>query len=151
MNQTGYAIQEGDHSEFIDFLFGRAIRPPGTIVLESPPVDPHTHRGLHIFQQLLMIFVDGLQYLYGDSQGKVDVNRLTEADLDRMQGYFRSMNYELVVDRYETIQEYIFRFPDYLKHPETLHEDIGLTPFFYDIYGDRNRVFRITFRDSAHR
>ena len=57
--------KEGDHSEFIVYLFSSEPKPRNTIVLESPPLDPHKNRGLHIFEQLLMIFVDGLKYFYG--------------------------------------------------------------------------------------
>ena len=68
--------KEGDHSEFIQYLFSDSPKPQGTITLELPLSEPNKNIGLHVFEQLLMIFVDGLKYFYGINN-KVDINPKT--------------------------------------------------------------------------
>ena len=50
--------KEGPHDEFIKYLYSSEPHPKGTITLESPLDDPNKNMNLHIFEQLLMIFVD---------------------------------------------------------------------------------------------
>ena len=91
-----------------------------------------------------MIFVDGLKYFHG-KEGKVNVNSLTQKDIIQVQEYFHSMNYDAVVETFGTVQEYKFRFPNYFKDQEKITEECVLHDFYYEIYGDNNKVFRISF------
>ena len=157
--QTEY--KEGSHSEFIRYLFGNEPKPRNTIVLESPPNEPSKNPGLHIFEQLLMIFVDGLRFFHGQDgpegprqedqesqggrRGQVNINALVAEDIARIQGYFRSMNFEAVVETFETVHEYQFRYPNYFKDQDKITGGCVLKDFFYEIYGDNNKVFRISF------
>ena len=68
-------------SIFIQFLFSDSPKPQGTITLELPLSEPNKNVGLHVFEQLLMIFVDGLKYFYG-KEGKVNINELTEENIN---------------------------------------------------------------------
>ena len=136
--------KEGSHSEFICYLFGNEPKPRNTIVLESPHNDTSKNPGLHIFEQLLMIFVDGLKYFHGN-EGKVNVNSLVTKDISQVQEYFHSMNYDAVREIFETVQEYKFRFPNYFKDQEKITGECVLKDFFYEIYGDNNKVFRVSF------
>ena len=136
--------KDGSHQEFIEYLFGSEPKPPHTISLESPPEEPHKNPGLHIFEQLLMIFVDGLKYFYGE-EGKVNVNRLSETDVSKIQTYFASFGYLAEVETFATIHEYQFRFPNYFKDQDKITDECVLRDFYYEIYGEMNKVFRITF------
>jgi hypothetical protein len=138
-------FKEGDHDEFIAYLFGADPRPPNTVVLESPSVDPAKHINLHIFEQLLMIFVDGLKFFYGNREGRVDVNELGTRDIARMNRYFHSLNYSVHVDLFETVHDYQFRYPNYFKNQETITSALTLSDLYYEIFGYNNRVFRISF------
>jgi hypothetical protein len=144
MSDKGTEYREGGHSEFIEYLFGSPPKPYNTIVLESPD-DTSKNPGLHIFEQLLMVFVDGLKYFHGDDQGKVNINQITDSDLSRMQEYFHSMGYESIVDVFPTINEYEFRYPNYFADQDKITEQCVLSDFYYEIYGHNNRVFRISF------
>ena len=137
--------KEGDHSEFIVYLFSSEPKPRNTIVLESPPLDPHKNRGLHIFEQLLMIFVDGLKYFHGNHENKVDVNTLTKEDISKIKLYFESMGYTSHVDIFETVFEYQFKHPNYFKDKSKITPDTQLDDFYYEIFGTNNRVFRVSF------
>ena len=138
--------KEGDHSEFIVYLFSSEPKPRNTIVLESPPLDPHKNKGLHIFEQLLMIFVDGLKYFHGNHEGKVDVNTLSKEDISKIQLYFESMGYISHVDIFETVFEYQFKHPNYFKDKSKITSDTLLDDFYYEIFGPNNRVFRVSFK-----
>ena len=137
--------KEGNHNDFINYLFGQDPKPQGAIVLESPPLEPNKHSGLHIFEQLLMIYVDGLKYFYKDTEGKVDVNLLTNEDILKIQEYFQSMNYKVNIDIFETMYEYQFRYPNYFKDQHKIHKDCLLSDFFYEIFKENGKVFRISF------
>ena len=152
-DQTEY--KEGSHSEFIRYLFGNEPKPRNTIVLESPPNEPTKNPGLHIFEQLLMIFVDGLRFFHGHDgpgpedqggrRGQVNINALVSEDIAHIQEYFISMNFDAVVETFETVHEYQFRYPNYFKDQEKITGGCVLKDFFYEIYGDNNKVFRISF------
>jgi hypothetical protein len=46
-----------------------------------------------IFEMLLMIFTEGMKILYGNSEGKVDLNSLKENDFSKVQEYFKSFGF----------------------------------------------------------
>ena len=64
---------------------------------------------LHIYEQLLQIFVDGLKYFYSNGEGKVDVTKLSIDDITKIQKYFESMNFLSKVDVFE-LMNYEFKF-----------------------------------------
>ena len=117
-------FKEGNHNDFINYLFSDSPREKGEVKLELPLNEPGKNLGLHEFEQLLMIFVDGLKYFYGIN-GKVDINKLTKEDIEKVNSYFLSMNYEVQLDIFPTMNEYIF------KHPTILYIDEFL---FISIY-----------------
>ena len=73
--------KEGNHDDFITYLFSNSPKEKGPYVkLELPLNEPGKNVYLHEFEQLLMMFVDGLKYFYGEN-GKVDINLLKEEDI----------------------------------------------------------------------
>ena len=137
--------KEGNHSEFIHYLFENEPKPQGTILLELPLLESGKNKGLHIFEQLLMIFVDGLKIFYGDNNGKVNVCELTEENIMKMKNYFISMNYNLNIEVFSTINEYQFKFPNYFKNQEHIKPETELKDFFYEVFNEENCAFRISF------
>ena len=83
---------EGSHSDFILYLFGNEPKPRDTIVLESPSNDISKNRYLHIFEQLLQIFVDGLKYKYSKNT-KINISHLSQDNLNEMKEYFKSFGF----------------------------------------------------------
>ena len=137
--------KEGSHSEFIQYLFSAEPKEKGIITLELPLSEPNKNIGLHVFEQLLMIFVDGLKFFYG-VDGKVNINELSEDNIIKVNQYFISMNYSVKLDVYPTMNEYVFKYPDYFKYQDKIQPDTLLEDFHYEIYGENNIVFRISFR-----
>ena len=137
--------REGTHEEFIQYLFTGSPKENGSIILESPLNDMNKNIGLHIFEQLLMIFVDGLKHFYADKDGKIDISVLTIENIEKVNSYFLSMNYKVNIEVFETIHSYIFKFPNYFKNQENIKKDTKLDDFYYELFDDQNVAFRITF------
>jgi hypothetical protein len=137
--------KEGDHDDFINYLFSDSPKEKGEVKLELPLNTPDKNLGLHEFEQLLMIFVDGLKYFYGIN-GKVNINNLTKEDVQRVNEYFLSMNYEVNLDVFLTMNEYIFKHPNYFKNQEHITSETELKDYYYEVYGKDNCVFRISFQ-----
>ena len=142
-NDTEY--KEGDHNDFVNYLFSDSPREKGEVKLELPLNEPGKNLGLHEFEQLLMIFVDGLKYFYGINN-KVDINNLTEEDIQKVNSYFLSMNYEVSLEIFPTMNEYIFKHPNYFKDQKYITKDTELKDYYYEVYGKDNCVFRISFK-----
>ena len=137
----------GSHDDFIKYIFSK---PPGTVkeVLLQMPIDNENsdkNINLHIFEQLLMIFTDGIKYFHGVN-GKVDVNKLTIENIEKINKYFISFGYSLTVDKYDTINDYQFKYPNYFKNQEHITKDTKLEDFYYEIYNEYNNTFRISFK-----
>ena len=137
--------KEGDHQDFIIYLFSNSPKGVGEVKLELPLNEPDKNLGLHVFEQLLMIFVDGLKYFYGENN-KVDINNLTKDDIEKVNEYFLSMNYEVCLDIFPTMNEYIFKHPNYFKDQKHITNDTVLKDYYYEVYGKDNCVFRISFK-----
>ena len=142
---SGTEYKEGDHNDFINYLFSDSPREKGEVKLELPLNEPGKNLGLHEFEQLLMIFVDGLKYFNGIN-GKVNINNLTENDIKRVNSYFLSMNYEVQLDIFPTMNEYIFKHPNYFKDQKHITNQTELKDYYYEVYGKDNCVFRISFK-----
>ena len=137
--------KEGDHQDFIIYLYSNPPKRVGEVKLEIPLNEPGKNLGLHEFEQLLMIFVDGLKYFYGINN-KVDINKLTKDDIEKVNSYFLSMNYEVQLDIFLTMNEYIFKHPNYFKDQQHITNDTELKDYYYEVYGKDNCVFRISFK-----
>ena len=137
--------KEGNHDDFINYLFSNSPKDAGEVKLELPLNIPDKNLGLHEFEQLLMIFVDGLKYFYGEN-GKVDINKLNTDDIQKVNSYFLSMNYEVSLEIFPTMNEYIFKHPNYFKDQKHITNDTELKDYYYEVYGKDNCVFRISFK-----
>ena len=141
--------EEGNHEEFLDYLYSSEPKPKGTITLESPLEDPFKNVGLHTFEQLLMIFVGGLKYFYGDKHGKVNISELTQPDIEKVNEYFVSMNYKVNLEVFPTMNEYQFKFPNYFKNQKHITPTTELKDFYYEIFNENNSAFRISFMNEV--
>ena len=50
----------------------------------------------HCYQELLILFTEGMKILYGDANGKVNLQDLSESQMKKVQEYFRSFSIELL-------------------------------------------------------
>jgi hypothetical protein len=147
MAQENIEYEEGNHLEFINFLYSREPRNRGEIQLESNYIEPGKNIGLHIFEQLLMIFVDGLKYFNGDKNNKVTISEIKSEDIEKINRYFISMNYFANLEVFPTINEYKFKFPNYFKNQKHITIETKLEDFYYEIYDKDNCAYRISFKN----
>ena len=104
MENKNTEYMNGDADEFTIFLFSQKPKEKHTIKLElSNKVNIHI--GLHIFQELLMIFTSGMKYLFSDDD-KLDITKLEKDDIALMNRYFESIGFRVIVEVF-TIVEYL--------------------------------------------
>lgn len=146
---------DGDGDDFTIFLFSHPVKEPNTIKLELAPPERGVHIGLHIFQELLQIFTDGLKYFFSDKNdkdgqqsGKVDINSLTIDNIDLMKGYFLSIGFQLILDVF-TPENYISK-PDIFNDKRLIKENTMLDEYFYEIttydLNDLEKIYRVSFK-----
>ncbi len=136
---------DGNHQDFIQYLYSSGPKEQGSIQLECPLQDKDKNIGLHIFEQLLMIFTDGLKYFYSNEDGRVNICNLDKDKIDKINLYFQSMNYRAIVEVFQTINDYQFKYPNYFKHQNKINEKTVLKDFYYEMYDDLNVTYRISF------
>lgn len=131
--------------DFIKFLFGKDPQPKNTIKLEIDPPKQNKHIGLHIFQELLQIFVDGLKYLYGEDD-KVDIQKLTSENIETMRYYFLSIGYKLVFEIFDR-SNYEPKPNVFMDH-KLIKPDTMLNEFYYELMTENEHKVPIIYRVS---
>ena len=137
-------INEEKPDDFIKYMFEKEPKPKDSIQLECPDIVEGKNIHLHIFEQLLMIYVQGLKHLWSDEEGKVDLTNLTEDNINLMKRYFESINYNVNIEVFD-LQTYQFKFPDYFKNQENITDKTFLPDFFYETQGRDTKMYRISF------
>lgn len=139
---------DGDGDDFTIFLFSHPVKEPNTIKLELAPPEKGVHIGLHIFQELLQIFTDGIKYFYSKDDGKVDINSLTVDNIDLMKRYFLSIGFQLILDVF-TPENYVSK-PDIFNDKSLIKENTMLDEYFYEITtydsNDMEKIYRVSFK-----
>ena len=145
--------KQGDGDDFTIFLFSHGVNEPNSIKLELGPPENGVQIGLHIFQELLQIFVDGLKYLYSDNDNdnyKVDINSLGVDDIDLMKRYFLSIGFKLILDVFDR-KDYISR-PDIFNDKSLIEENTMLDEYFYEVItyvDDKEKIYRVSFKFNS--
>jgi len=149
---------DGGGDEFTKFLFSHPVKEPNTIKLELGPPGNGVQIGLHIFQELLQIFVDGLKYLFGQQSDndnyndnyKVDINSLGVDDIDLMKRYFLSIGFKLILDVFNR-KNYVSR-PDIFNNKSLIKENTMLDEYFYEVItyvDDKEKIYRVSFKFNS--
>ena len=94
MEHTDTEYKSGTGDDFKHFLFSKPPQEKNSIKLELD--NPNIKIGLHIFQELLMIFTDGMKYLFGDGTN-VNITNLTKENIDLINKYFESLGFNVFV------------------------------------------------------
>ena len=132
MENEDTEYKEGDDSEFLNFLFTETPKEKNSIKLELGPANKDIKIGLHIFQELLMIFTGGLKKLFGKNE-KVDITILEPTDIQLMNNYFESMGFQCFVEKF-TISEYLenMKLPNYFLKQELITDTTPLHDIYYE-------------------
>ena len=134
----------GDADEFTIFLFSEKPKEKNSIKLELNPSKESIHIGLHIFQELLMIFTSGMKYLFSKEE-KLDITKLEEKDIQLMDQYFQSIGFKVIVEIF-TITEYLenMKLPNYLLKKELIQDNTPLDSFYYET-SLNGKIYRVSF------
>jgi len=140
--------EDKEPDDFIKFLFGKNPQKKNTIKLELGMPDKNKHIGLHIFEQLIQVFVDGLKYLYGDD-GKVNIQNLTEENIDLMKRYYSSIGYKLIFETFDK-SNYIAKPNVFIQH-DLIKEDKMLDEYYYEVLSETKDhkipiIYRVSFK-----
>ena len=139
---------DNESDDFIIFLFGNKPQNKNSIKLELDMPDKDKHIGLHIFEQLIQTFVDGLKYLYGDD-GKVNIQNLTAENIDLMKRYYSSIGYRLLFETFDK-SNYVAKPNVFIQH-ELIKENTMLDEFYYEVLSETKDhsipiVYRVRFK-----
>lgn len=136
---------KGDGDDFTIFLFSDKPKDPNSIKLEISKPENDIKFGLHLFQELLMIFTSGMKYLFSNGSGNVDIKSLSEDDIILMNKYFRSIGFIIEVKTF-TIIEYLdnMKLPNYFIKKHLIKDDTPLNDIYYETSIEGN-IYRIIF------
>jgi len=145
MENENTVYKNGDGDDFTIFLFSENPKEKNSIKLELNPSKEDIKIGLHIFQELLMIFTSGIKYLFSDENELVDITKLCESDIILMNNYFNSFGFIINVDKF-SISEYLnnIKLPNYFKDKHLIKEDTLLKDIYYEVTKDFI-IYRIYF------
>lgn len=135
---------EGNGDDFLKFLFSDEPRGKNTVKLELDPPDPGVKIGLHIFQELLMIFTMGMKCLYPESE-ELNISLITEEDIQKIHGHFQSFGFILQVEKF-TVQEYLsnMKLPNYFKNQGLITDNTPLKDIYFEPFV-QGFIYRISF------
>lgn len=135
---------EGNGDDFLKYIFSKEPREKNSVKLELDPPDPGVKLGLHIFQELLMVFTMALKYLYSDGED-LNISTITSEDIDKINRHFNSFGFSVLVERF-TIQDYLsnMKLPNFFKNKELIKDDTLLRDIYYETFTNDN-IYRITF------
>ena len=136
---------DGDADDFTIFLFSKEPQEKNSIKLELSKPKEDIKIGLHIFQELLMIFTSGMKYLFGNGEETVSISKLSIDDITIINKYLASIGFIVVIEIF-TIAEYLsnMKLPNYFKNKELIKDDTLLKDIYHEVVVD-NQIIRVSF------
>ena len=137
---------DGDADDFTIYLFSKEPQEKNSIKLELSSPEKGVKIGLHIFQELLMIFTAGMKYLYSNGKDTVNINELSINDINNINKYLASIGFITIIEKF-TIKEYLgnMKLPNYFVNKELIKDDTLLRDIYYEITIDNSMIYRICF------
>ena len=144
MDEKNTEYINGDADDFTIFLFSEKPKEKNSIKLELNYTKEKLHIGLHIFQELLMIFTSGLKYLFSE-EDKVDITKLEQPDIELMGKYFESLGFQIKIEIF-TIIDYLdnMKVPNYFLNQKLIEENTPLDGFYYET-SLMKKIYRVSF------
>ena len=135
---------EGNGDDFLKYIFSSEPREKNSVKLELDPPDQGVKLGLHIFQELLMVFTMGLKYLYSEGDA-LNISTISSEDVDKINKHFQSFGFSVLVEKF-TIQDYLsnMKLPNFFKNKELIKDDTLLRDIYYETFVN-DFIYRITF------
>tara|TARA_B100000029_G_C17547622_1_gene949002 strand:+ start:884 stop:1333 length:450 start_codon:yes stop_codon:yes gene_type:complete len=136
---------DGDADDFTIFLFSKEPQEKNSIKLELSKPKEDIKIGLHIFQELLMIFTSGMKYLFGNGEETISISKLSIDDITTINKYLASIGFIVIIEIF-TIAEYLsnMKLPNYFKNKELIKDDTLLKDIYHEVVVD-NQIIRVSF------
>ena len=144
---TEYII--GNNDKFTQLLFSSRPREKNSIKLELDPPEGNMKLGLHIFQELLMIFTAGMKYFHKNNVVHLNINKINKEDLEEINQHFQSFGYNVNVEKF-TVYDYLsnMKMPNYFKDKHLIKDNTLLKDIYYESLVE-GYIYRVTF-DFVH-
>jgi hypothetical protein len=130
---------EVDLEELVISIFSE---PPGEPRSRTIAFDTSDLRQL--FESLLIIFTNGMKFLYGNSSGVVELENLGEESINLVQQYYESMGYRFFFDIYDDSNENREKTQEMKYSNLTLTSQSRLKDLFFPLLS-RGRIYLINF------
>jgi|TARA_B100001094_G_scaffold332846_1_gene406837 hypothetical protein len=145
MENEGTKYIDGNADDFTIFLFSKEPQEKNSIKLELSKPKEDIKIGLHIFQELLMIFTSGMKYLFGNGEETVSISKLSIDDITIINKYLASIGFIVIIEIF-TIAEYLsnMKLPNYFKNKELIKDDTLLKDIYHEVVVD-NQIIRVSF------
>ena len=145
MENEGTKYIDGNADDFTIFLFSKEPQEKNSIKLELSKPKEDIKIGLHIFQELLMIFTSGMKYLFGNGEETVSISKLSIDDITIINKYLASIGFTVIIEIF-TIAEYLsnMKLPNYFKNKELIKDDTLLKDIYHEVVVD-NQIIRVSF------
>ena len=120
-------------------------------IFSEPPGEPRsrtiafdTSDLKQLFESLLIIFTNGMKLLFGDSRGVVELENLSEENIQLVQEYYSSMGFRFYFDIYEDSNENRDKTQQMKYTNLTLNSRSTLKELYFPLLS-RGRIYLINF------
>jgi len=145
MENEDTKFEEGSGDEFTGFIFSSEPKEKNTIKLELNPCEKNIKIGLHLFQELLMIFTDGIKYLFKKNNNEFSISQLSKEDIELMNQYFQSFGFIVQLEFFD-IKEYLnnIKLPNLFMDQHLIQDNTLLNEIYYELTINYN-IYRLSF------
>ena len=135
---------DGSGDEFLKFIFSGEPREKNSVKLELDPPKDGIKLGLHIFQELLMVFTMGLKHLYSENES-LNISTISSQDIEKINKHFQRFGHTDLVEKF-TVSDYLsnMKMPNYFKDKHLIEDGTLLRDIYYETFVN-DFIYRITF------
>jgi hypothetical protein len=144
-----YQEKEGSTDEFFSFVFSRSEpKPKKSIhfqyITDGPIAQTRQEKEEHwkdVFDFLVTIFTKAMQHFYRNEQNQVNLDQLTQKQMDRVKSYFESFGVTFTIEIYPNKKSF-----ELTKQPETIdkEDEPSLTDYFLN-FQTKERYYHLSF------
>ena len=120
-------------------------------IFSEPPGEPRsktiafdTSDLKQLFESLLIIFTNGMKLLFGNSSGVVELEKMSEEDINLVQKYYQSIGFRFYFDVYEDTNENRDKTQAMKYTNLTLTSSSNLKDLYFPLLS-RERIYLINF------
>jgi hypothetical protein len=128
--------------ELEDLVITLFSQPPGET--NSHKISFDTTNLRHLFESLLIIFTNGMKFLFGNDNGIVELDNLSPDNIELFQKYFNSMGFLFYFDVFDDSNENREKTQSMKYTNLTLHSQSHLSDLFFPLLC-KNNIYLINF------